>query len=114
MRPMLVETYRSEGFSEVSTTYTQKPKDFVLLGNTADGAFTITLCPAVEAVPYKPYTIRKIGGGTNALTIALGSGDLGDLDLDTVAITTMEDDHDRSMFISDGFAWFHVASHRAD
>lgn len=114
MRPTTFESYRTEGYKEVTTTYQQLPSDFVLVGNVAGAGFTITLCQANQAVIGKLYTIRKTGGGTNQLTVALPTGSIGDLDLIGTAPPTMEDDGDRSAFMSDGIAWYLISAHRAD
>lgn len=72
----------------------------VILINTAGGAVTATLPPASE-MQWQDLVLRKIGGGTNAVTVSGATG----LGAGTTAIGTMEDDGDWIWLRSNGMFW---------
>jgi len=61
-------TYKEDGLTAVSGTYTTLDTDTVITANTNGGAFTITLITAVGNTGLT-YTIKKIGTDTNLVTI---------------------------------------------
>lgn len=77
--------------------------------DTSGGAVVATLPPAAENA-WQFISVRKIGGGTNTLTVAgvTGSG------AGTTGLATMEDDSDNAIFLSNGIIWMTLAQYVAD
>lgn len=77
--------------------------------DTSGGAVTATLPPAAENA-WCIITLRKIGGGSNALTVSGATG----IGAGTTALGTMEDDSDNAAFLSNGIYWITLSQYVAD
>ncbi len=92
-----------------TTTLTAIGNQFVHCDVSGAG-FTVTL-PHPAEQPWCHIVLRKIGGGTNILTVvAPGEGPaLTTLEFAGVTeMATMEDDGDFALFISNGVFWMYI------
>lgn len=89
----------------VTTTYTARHTDNLVLGNATSGAFTITLPTAAQATGRR-ITFKKTDASGNAVTLD-GSGSET---IDGAATLALAAQYDFATLLSDGAAWHVIAS----
>lgn len=88
-----------------TTTYTALYSDEVLLGDATGGAFTITL-PTAVGNEGKPFTVKRINSGANAVTIGTTSSET----IDGSTTVALSSQYAFRSVISDGTNWVVVGT----
>lgn len=86
-----------------TAAYTLVASDSVVLCNATSGAFTVTL-PTAVGISGRQYSIKRVNGGINVVTVAAASGET----IDGASTTSLLTQYAVVTLVSDGANWLQL------